>query len=53
MANTGGRGISQTASNVLAPAAAGCTGYIIFGGIGQYVQLLFDAHKYSAETASD
>ena len=47
VADTGGRGITQTTTRIFSPTAAGRTGYIVFGGIGQYGQFVFDAHQFA------
>jgi hypothetical protein len=49
MANAGWRRIAQSATGILSAAATRCTGHVIFGGIRQDGQLIFDAHQKSFE----
>jgi hypothetical protein len=48
MTNAGRFRIAQSASVIVSAAAARCAGYVIFGGIIQHGQLVFDLHLESS-----
>jgi len=42
MADAHAAGITQPFVVIFSVAAAGCAGYVVFGGIGEYGKLFFD-----------